>query len=590
MSNINNNFNYSGPIGSSGSSGSSGPTGDPTKHGVYASFMRGSMSSSTGPFDLFSTIPFSIVDNTSGPDISLLTNGSISLAAGKIYKLRASVPTWIDSSTNTIPAFSWYNVTSSNQIGSAQCQYSPNSTSTFGGFGDGTADAIITATQQTNVDFRIISLQNGPILAMGAGSNIQFGIAGTAPWFDIQVISVMAPIQSSINYWYGIANNRIANPFQFSVSSSVGNNIVQKTPSTFTLVANGTYKCVCSIGTQKITSSNVTYQWMTDTGGVFGNQAQSVAGYSNNILAVGYISVTTTPINVYVNANYFNNTNISLQSWLSIEQVYDNTSITAYKGATDTMDGNIGYVPAPAAGQQNYVLSGNGTWVSNNTTVQTYQGATSDADGTMGLVPAPRIGQQNFILSGNGTWIVNNAAVPYKGATDITDGNAGYVPALGSGQQNFVLSGKGLWVPGISSGMIMAWSPPKTEAVTLSGIAPFIPSGWVICDGTKETPDLRGRFVLMAQDSIPLYNAPFGSTARFIGSTGGGENHVLTINEIPTHSHSGGSVHPGGGPEQTQSNGVEDRTNFNIQTGNTGGSQPHNNMPPYYTLVYIMYL
>ena len=125
------------------------------------------------------------------------------------------------------------------------------------------------------------------------------------------------------------------------------------------------------------------------------------------------------------------------------------------------------------------------------------------------------------------------------------------------------------------TGMIMLWYPSDSTLTSLSLISSTVPVGWAICDGTQGTPDLRGRFVLMAQDS-----------AHPIMSTGGVEKHTLTEAEMPTHSHYGGA--PYGGSVQGSSGG-EGRAQ-NGESSTKGGNQPHNNMPPFYTLVYIMKL
>ena len=53
------------------------------------------------------------------------------------------------------------------------------------------------------------------------------------------------------------------------------------------------------------------------------------------------------------------------------------------------------------------------------------------------------------------------------------------------------------------TGMIMIWYPQDDAVTSLNGLQKDIPAGWAICDGSNGTPDLRGRFVLMAQDVIP---------------------------------------------------------------------------------------
>ncbi len=142
-------------------------------------------------------------------------------------------------------------------------------------------------------------------------------------------------------------------------------------------------------------------------------------------------------------------------------------------------------------------------------------------------------------------------------------------------------------------------------------IVPFaggdVPEGWLACDGsavsrtgyaalfgtigttwgkgdgstTFNLPDLRGRF-------------PLGSSGSYaIGATGGEETHTLTPAEMPAHSHAinvyehknnGGakSVH------RTQWTDANDANPAKIRTDVIGETQPHNNMPPYAAMGYII--
>ena len=61
--------------------------------------------------------------------------------------------------------------------------------------------------------------------------------------------------------------------------------------------------------------------------------------------------------------------------------------------------------------------------------------------------------------------------------------------------------------------------------IAYTGELNSIPPNWSICDGSNGTPDLRDRFIVGA-----------GKKYR-IDSTGGKKTHSLTIDELPSHSH-----------------------------------------------------
>ena len=119
-------------------------------------------------------------------------------------------------------------------------------------------------------------------------------------------------------------------------------------------------------------------------------------------------------------------------------------------------------------------------------------------------------------------------------------------------------------IQGIPSGVIMLWS----------GAANAIPSGFVICDGGNSTPDLRDRFVVGAGSS-------YG-----VDDTGGAASVTLTVNQIPSHSH---TLNRGTSTSSTPNAAGRSVHTANAgSTGSTGGGQSHENRPPYYALCYIM--
>jgi len=121
-----------------------------------------------------------------------------------------------------------------------------------------------------------------------------------------------------------------------------------------------------------------------------------------------------------------------------------------------------------------------------------------------------------------------------------------------------IASGFGL----IPSGGIIMWS----------GVS--VPTGWYLCNGENGTPDLRNRFIVGSGDEYST------------GNTGGEKEHVLTVEEMPSHSHSysvkSTTIYPG---SSSYKNIMEPGSST---TGTSGGGQAHENRPPYYALAFIM--
>lgn len=134
------------------------------------------------------------------------------------------------------------------------------------------------------------------------------------------------------------------------------------------------------------------------------------------------------------------------------------------------------------------------------------------------------------------------------------------------------------------------------------GLAGTPYEGWQLCNGQNGAPDLRGRFVVGYNNAVADYNA--------IGNTGGTEQVALTVNQMPSHTHTMQAAglhthtyqgpliagdHPGGSngydrPNQP-SGGDTGPAGEHVHTINpTGGGQPHENRPPYYVLAFIMKL
>jgi microcystin-dependent protein len=146
----------------------------------------------------------------------------------------------------------------------------------------------------------------------------------------------------------------------------------------------------------------------------------------------------------------------------------------------------------------------------------------------------------------------------------------------------------------------------------------FAPQGWAFCDGqllsiaTNEVlfvligttyggdgqnsfalPDLRGR--------VPVHQGSNGQSNYIAGQSGGAESVTLTSNQMPAHTHAMyASTSPASvthGPSEV----LGSSTAMNLYgTGApnmamdpnaltlVGGNQPHENMPPFVALSYII--
>lgn len=137
------------------------------------------------------------------------------------------------------------------------------------------------------------------------------------------------------------------------------------------------------------------------------------------------------------------------------------------------------------------------------------------------------------------------------------------------------------------------------------------PAGWLMCDGASykkslypalaavlgatgenfSAPDLRGRFLMGASASHPR------------AQTGGEEAHTLTEAEMPAHTHpvigrglpgkweNGVGIFAtnlGAGSGWTSVSSYDAKAPGWLEAKSKGGGRPHNNLPPYYSISYII--
>jgi microcystin-dependent protein len=148
----------------------------------------------------------------------------------------------------------------------------------------------------------------------------------------------------------------------------------------------------------------------------------------------------------------------------------------------------------------------------------------------------------------------------------------------------------------VPSGIISMWS----------GAIGAIPSGYLLCDGTSGTPDLRSRFIIGYD--------PTNSANDAIGEIGGNDEITLSTGQLPSHSHTatfaGNALPnhshgiplqntPGGGGNVSEANGTNNLTastngasagtpSGTVTVNATGSGDPINIRPKYYTMAFIM--
>jgi hypothetical protein len=145
---------------------------------------------------------------------------------------------------------------------------------------------------------------------------------------------------------------------------------------------------------------------------------------------------------------------------------------------------------------------------------------------------------------------------------------------------------------------IIGASPPPATPIPAGGIFLWsgsigsIPAGYVLCNGSNGTPDLRDRFVVGAGSAYAV-NALGGSADSVVVShthaatvTDPGHLHTYTIGGTDTVSGGGITIQTNSAlPSQNTSTAV---TGISVSNANAGVSGTNANLPPYYALCYIM--
>ena len=136
-----------------------------------------------------------------------------------------------------------------------------------------------------------------------------------------------------------------------------------------------------------------------------------------------------------------------------------------------------------------------------------------------------------------------------------------------------------LTVGGVSNASV-----PRGVIVMWSGDPTDLPAGWALCNGENGTPNLSGRFVV----GYDAANVDYDDVSTFAARTGGEDEPVISVDQMPSHNHS--NVANGWyGSDPGPGNHMADNVPGGV-TGNTGGNQPFDNRPAYFVIAYIIKL
>ena len=232
-----------------------------------------------------------------------------------------------------------------------------------------------------------------------------------------------------------------------------------------------------------------------------------------------------------------------------------------------TTNSNITQIPAPRVpllnAQTGAVSMEWFLWFNNVYTITgSGIGITPVINGGTGIGTIPANGQ---FLIGNGTGYTLQTNLP------ITSGGTGASTAAGARANLDVAQA----IYSVPAGGIIIWSGSQAS----------IPTGWLLCNGSSGTPDLRDRFVVGAGSTYAVAATGGSSNAVLVSHTHTDSGHTHTIPTVNSASNGADAI----GTTAAAANSTRtSNSNSPLGLSTEGVSGTNANLPPYYALCYIM--
>jgi hypothetical protein len=395
-----------------------------------------------------------------------------------------------------------------------------------------------------------------------------------------------------------VVKNNTSGGFAINIRGATGSSVPIPSGATVWVYCDGTD--FNAIGTESVGNFEVNGNLT-----VTGNTNAVAATYTGNVatLNISTANVTATGAGTFtgnVSAANFSGAGLTITSInasnISAGTIANaRTTAASANGASTivTRDSNGSF----AANVGSFTtISGNASAVSNINASNVASGTLATARGGTGL---------NSFTSGGAVFATSTSALT-TGTLPVASGGTGVTTSTGTGSA--VLSASPTFT-GTPLAPTAAVTTDNTQIATTafvrdiipagiismwSGSIATIPTGWLICDGTNGTPDLRNRFIVGAGSTYAVAATGGSANAIVVSHT-----HTATSSVTdPGHNHNTVNGKGGGGLDGADLNLSQPQnlatssafTGIGVSTtiNSAGSSGTNANLPPYYALAYIM--